>query len=50
VSREEPTNIVPETAISLVTGLAALIAFSILVIMLDTQSSSPTSRPDKLGA
>lgn len=40
--------LVPETAISIIAGLIALIAFSVLVILLDTQSSSPTSRPDKL--
>jgi|HubBroStandDraft_6_1064221.scaffolds.fasta_scaffold1443526_2 uncharacterized membrane protein YbhN (UPF0104 family) len=47
-SKKPPKNIVPENAISVVTGIAALIVFTILVIALDNQSSSATTRIDRL--
>jgi hypothetical protein len=41
-------NIVPENAISLVIGIVALVAFTVLVVILDNQSSAAATRPDRL--
>jgi hypothetical protein len=47
-SKKPPNNIIPENTISLVTGIAALVVFSILVVILDNQSSAATTRLDRL--